>query len=81
MDLSQRRVCKALGVARSLIRYEPRLPEKDRELVGTMRERAGKHPRYGYRRIAALLRAEGWRVNNKRVRRLWRPTGRHSRRR
>ena len=27
--------------------------------------------RYGYRRIAVLLRREGWRVNVKRVRRLY----------
>jgi transposase InsO family protein len=75
MNLSQRRVCKALGVARSLVRYQARLPGKDKELVGRMHELARKHPRYGYRRIAALLRAEGWRVNNKRVRRLWRQQG------
>jgi putative transposase len=75
MDLSQRRVCKALGVARSLVRYQARLPEKDRELVSKMLELAREHPRYGYRRVAALLRAEGWRVNNKRVRRLWRQQG------
>ena len=40
-----------------------------------MRELARKHPRFGYRRVAALLRAGGWRVNNKRVRRLWRREG------
>lgn len=75
MDLSQRRVCKALGVARSLARYQARLPGKDSGLVARMRELAKGHPRYGYRRVAALLRAEGWRVNNKRVRRLWRQQG------
>jgi transposase InsO family protein len=75
MDLSQRRVCKALGVARSLVRYQARLPAKDEGLVAKMHELARKHPRYGYRRVAALLRADGWRVNNKRVRRLWRREG------
>jgi putative transposase len=75
MNLSQRRVCKALGVARSLVRYQSRLPERDKELAGRMRELAGKHPRFGYRRVAALLRAEGWRVNDKRARRLWRQEG------
>jgi len=64
-----------LGVARSLVRYQARLPERDKELVGKMHELAKKHPRYGYRRVAALLRADGWRVNNKRVRRLWRREG------
>ena len=33
------------------------------------------HPRYGYRRIWALLRREGWRVNRKRIDRLWRREG------
>ena len=64
-----------MGVARSLVRYQARLPDKDKELVCKMHELTKKHPRYGYRRIAALLRAEGWRVNNKRVRRLWRQQG------
>jgi len=36
---------------------------------------SAEHPRYGYRRIWALLRAEGWRVNRKRVHRLWRREG------
>jgi transposase InsO family protein len=40
-----------------------------------MLELVGRHPRYGYRRIWALLRAEGWRVNRKRVYRLWRREG------
>jgi transposase InsO family protein len=64
-----------LGVARSLVRYQARLPEKDRELVNKMLELARENPRYGYRRVAALLRADGWRVNNKRVQRLWRLEG------
>ena len=40
-----------------------------------MHELAKERRRYGHRRVAALLRAEGWRVNNKRVRRLWRREG------
>jgi transposase InsO family protein len=40
-----------------------------------MLELVRKHPRYGYRRIWALLRREGWRVNRKRVYRLWRSEG------
>jgi transposase InsO family protein len=40
-----------------------------------MRELALRHPRYGYRRVAVLLRREGWRVNAKRVHRLWRVEG------
>lgn len=36
---------------------------------------AGEHPRYGYRRIWALLRKAGWKVNRKRIYRLWRQEG------
>jgi len=36
---------------------------------------ASKYGRYGYRRITALLKAEGWRVNHKRVERIWRELG------
>ena len=36
---------------------------------------AGEYGRCGYRRVTALLRAEGWRVNAKRVERLWRREG------
>jgi transposase InsO family protein len=38
-------------------------------------ELAGQYGRYGYRRITALLQQEGWRVNHKRVERLWRREG------
>ncbi len=33
------------------------------------------HPRYGYRRIWAVLRSEGWQINLKRVHRLWKREG------
>jgi len=36
---------------------------------------ARRHPRYGYRRIHAILRREGWLCNRKRVQRLWRDEG------
>ena len=36
---------------------------------------ARRHPRYGYRRIHALLHREGWACNRKRVQRLWRDEG------
>jgi hypothetical protein len=40
-----------------------------------MNELADKHPRYGYRRIWALLRSEGFEVNEKWIERLWRLEG------
>lgn len=44
-------------------------------LVKRLHELAARHPRYGYRRITALLCIEGWRVNRKRINRLWRLEG------
>ncbi len=38
-------------------------------------ELATQYGRYGYRRITALLRRESWRVNHKRVERIWRREG------
>ena len=36
---------------------------------------ASRYGRYGYRRVAAMLQWEGWRVNHKRVERIWRREG------
>jgi putative transposase len=48
---------------------------EERNLVRRIHELVRKHPRYGYRFITAKLRQEGWRVNFKRVYRLWRREG------
>ncbi|HLK13690.1 MAG TPA: IS3 family transposase, partial [Fimbriimonadaceae bacterium] len=73
--VSERRACRLLGQHRSTQRYEPEPPELELRLVRRMNELAEVHPRYGYRRIWALLRNEGYRVNRKRVERLWRLEG------
>jgi transposase InsO family protein len=44
-------------------------------LTGKMLEMVRRHPRYGYRRIWALLRSDGFAINRKRVYRLWRKEG------
>jgi transposase InsO family protein len=49
--------------------------ERDRPLVQRMHTLARRHPRFGYRRIAALLRQEGWAASKARVHRLWRTAG------
>ena len=56
-------------------RYRRVEPEYELRLVAAMNELAAAHPRYGYRRVCALLRADGWRVNRKRIERLWRLEG------
>jgi putative transposase len=58
-----------------VVRYAARAGDFRAALVRRMHELARAHPRFGYRRITALLRAEGWRVNRKRVLRQWRKEG------
>ena len=48
---------------------------KDAALVQRMVALCTENPRYGYRRVWALLGREGWAVNKKRVQRLWREAG------
>jgi hypothetical protein len=73
--VSQRRACRALGLARSALRYDPARRDGSAALARRIDELAGAHPRFGYRRIWALLRREGWPVNKKAVHRLWRRAG------
>jgi putative transposase len=74
-DVSQRRVSRALDLPRSSLRYTPVVPDEEAALPRRIEELAGTHPRYGYRRIWALLVREGWTVNKKAVRRLYRQAG------
>jgi transposase InsO family protein len=64
-----------LGQARSTQRHRPRVREDETRLVARIVELARQYGRYGYRRITALLRQDGWRVNAKRVERIWRQEG------
>ena len=60
---------------RSTQRYQAQEAGDERRLVRRMRKLSLERPRFGYRRITVLLRREGWRVNRKRVHRLWRREG------
>ncbi len=64
-----------LGQHRSTQRRLPVGRADEDRLVADMIELARQYGRYGYRRIAALLRDAGWWVNDKRVERLWRREG------
>jgi len=64
-----------LGQHRSTQRKKPKVASDEEALVDRMTELACAYGRYGYRRITALLREEGWHVNHKRVERLWRQEG------
>lgn len=75
LGVSERRACMVLSQSRDVQRYELRRRETDRSLIEAMNRLSKEHPEYGYRRVMALLRAEGWSVNHKRVYRLWRQEG------
>src|SRR5206468_1831575 len=75
LKVSERRACRVLGQPRSSQRYVGCKASRDGVLVGRMITLSRENPRYGYRRIWALLRGEGWQVNKKRVHRLWKEQG------
>jgi putative transposase len=70
-SLSERHACKLLDVDRTSYRYEPQ-PDRNAELREKLVELAKQKPRYGYRRLLALLGRRGWTVNHKRLERLYR---------
>src|SRR5208282_6107887 len=73
---SQRAACRILRLARSTFRYRGRPPTPaEEQLRRRLLELSAEHPRYGYRRIAALLRREGWRVGKRHIQRLRRDEG------
>ena len=73
--VSERRACEVVAQPRSTQRYVRRPASDEAALVTRMLELVRVHPRFGYRRIAALLRREGFQVNFKRAYRLWRREG------
>ncbi len=75
LSISERRACAALGQYRSTQRKLPRGREDEDRLMADLIELTRQYGRYGYRKIAALLRDAGWQVNDKRVERLWRREG------
>ena len=75
LNVSERRACRAVDQPRSTQRYVGRRASGDRPLLERMVVLSKDNPRYGYRRVWALLRREGWPVNKKRIHRLWREEG------
>jgi putative transposase len=73
--ISQRRAGLVLARARSTLRYRRRTRDGEAALIQALRRLAQRHPRFGYKRIHALLVRDGWSVNRKRVRRLWNELG------
>ena len=75
LDVSERRACMALGQSRSLQRRLPIKEDDEAVLTSDIIRLATRYGRYGYKRVTALLRVEGWVVNHKRVERIWRQEG------
>jgi transposase InsO family protein len=76
LSVSERRACKVLEQARTTQRRNPSSPSDEKRLTDDIVTLAARYGRYGYRRITALLNNEhGWRVNHKRVERIWRKEG------
>ena len=70
-QLNESRACGLVGITRWINQYQSRRDPQD-QLRQRLREVAGNRPRYGYRRLTVLLRREGWKVNTKRVYRIYR---------
>ena len=76
LKLSERRVCRVLGQHRSTQRRIPQGRDDEARLTADLIDLARQYGRYGYRKIAELLRSQaGWVVNDKRVERIWRREG------
>ena len=75
LGVSERRACETLGQHRSTQRKPKVMRDDEAALTADIIRLASEYGRYGYRRITALLRREGWTVNFKRVERIWRREG------
>jgi putative transposase len=75
LSVSERRACRVLSQSRATQRHTPHIPSDEEQLRNRIVELATRYGRYGYRRITAMLRQESWRVNHKRVERIWRQEG------
>jgi transposase InsO family protein len=76
LAVSERRACSVLGQPRASQRHSPIITVEEERLREDIVKLASKYGRYGYRRVTAMLNNdEGWRVNHKRVERIWRMEG------
>ena len=73
--LSERRACGLIGLSRSCLSYELRLPVKDAPVINAMKTLSAQYPRYGYRRIRIFLRRQGHALGVHRAHRLWSQAG------
>ena len=75
LNVSERRACRVLGQHRSTQRHTAKTADDEKALIKRTVELAEQYGRYGYRMITGFLKEEGFRVNHKRVERIWRQEG------
>lgn len=71
-EVAERRACAVVDQPRSTQRYEAKKKTDEPALCRRLREIVRQRPRFGYRRLTAVLKRDGWSVNAKRVHRLCR---------
>ena len=74
-NVSERRACKVTGQQRATQRYTPRVASDEDALLQEINRLVGENPRGGCRYITMLLQRDGWRINHKRIHRLWKREG------
>ncbi len=79
LNMSQRRACRAVQPPRSTQRYQWPAPDGDAALRMWLRGFSATRPRWGYRRAHVEAVRVGYRVNRKKIQRLWREEGLRSR--
>ena len=73
--VSERRTCHVIGQHRSTQRKRPQEKMDEELLTADIIKLAREYGRYGYRRIAVMLKNADWQINAKRVERIWRREG------
>lgn len=68
---SERKACRIARISHTVIRYQKR-PDRNVRLRTRLRQLATKYPRFGSPMLIMMLRNEGWKVNHKRIERLYR---------
>ncbi len=73
---SGRSACRILRLARATLWYHAgQRSDRQQQMVARLHALSDAHPRYGYLRMAALLRQEGWSVGKRQIQRLRRVEG------
>jgi putative transposase len=72
--VSERRACELVGIGRATVRYKSKKLD-DANVSEKIKKIAFERKRFGYRRIHVILKREGWKINHKRVFRLYKILG------